>query len=374
MNGHKPLYVPWNEEEFRGDVYVSAMSPLQRWMYRTLLQTAFFHSTRPYLPDDDNLLWMLAGCENKQQWLDNAETIRAMFSTIEIDGKNLLSQKRLLLDWDRLEERRTALSERGRSGGLATANRVLSDAQASKVKGSKDKESEENISNRLLRPRDAFKEIPKACRQILGIRPEPIEWHKQEIKELVDAYGGAKVVEAFEQWAEANCGRSIPKPILEFIKTADGLLQGIISGISPEDVDSLINALAEISDGEVLFGDNAKSVISKWLREYTSVEITQAFTLFYQTVTDPKDLKYADKNFAEKGLQLLHTLRKKKQEAEMKDRLVSEQIEKDRERIAAEIAEIDRQNAEEDALVEFKPPVEEEPLPPQGAEENTLGV
>lgn len=117
----KPLYQPWNEEAFRADLRVGAMSPTQRWMYRTLLQGAFFHSTRPNLPDDDAQLWLLAGCESLKQWERNRDVVRAMFIPIEVAGVRLLSQKRLLADWHRIEEKREALAEAGRKGGRANA-------------------------------------------------------------------------------------------------------------------------------------------------------------------------------------------------------------------------------------------------------------
>jgi hypothetical protein len=117
----KPLYQPWNEEAFRADLHVGAMAPTQRWMYRTLLQAAFFHSTRPYLPDDDAQLWLLAGCESPKQWERNKDVVRAMFTPIQVAGVRLLSQKRLLADWNRIEEKREALAEAGRKGGRANA-------------------------------------------------------------------------------------------------------------------------------------------------------------------------------------------------------------------------------------------------------------
>jgi hypothetical protein len=52
----KPSYMPWNEDAFWGDMGVRAMTALQRWMYRTLLQASFFCATRPYLPNNDNHL------------------------------------------------------------------------------------------------------------------------------------------------------------------------------------------------------------------------------------------------------------------------------------------------------------------------------
>ena len=121
----KPLYQPWSEEEFCADLFVQHMTPLQRWMYRTLLQAAFFCSTRPYLPDDDALLWMLAGCESRQQWEANMEMVRGRFEAVEQRGQRLLVQKRIVADWKRLQDRRRELSEQGRRGGRASHEREL---------------------------------------------------------------------------------------------------------------------------------------------------------------------------------------------------------------------------------------------------------
>jgi len=131
----KPLYQPWNEEAFRADLHVGAMTPTQRWIYRTLLQAAFFHSTRPHLPDDDAQLWLLAGCETPKQWERNKGVVRAMFTPVEVDGLRLLSQKRLLADWDRLEEKRQILSENGRRGRKAQLQSSNRPANAEQMPG-----------------------------------------------------------------------------------------------------------------------------------------------------------------------------------------------------------------------------------------------
>lgn len=153
----KPLYQPWSEEAFRADIQVMAMAPRQRWMYRTLLQAAFFCSTRPYLPDDDAQLWMLAGCESLKQWERDKYVVRAMFTPVEMDGVRLLSQKRLLADWTRIAEKRQALAEAGRKGGQANGkqdrSKCLADAKPSqaglkqeKLKRSEVKGSEERTT------------------------------------------------------------------------------------------------------------------------------------------------------------------------------------------------------------------------------------
>jgi hypothetical protein len=132
MNANsKPWYQPWSEEQFRACIDVQTMLPVQRWMYRTLCQSAFVESTRPYLPDDDSQLWKMAGCENQKQWNQYKHEVRAAFIPLEINGQKLLSRGRIVKDWDRLTERREALKEFGRKGG-----------KAKKAKSSEEPESE----------------------------------------------------------------------------------------------------------------------------------------------------------------------------------------------------------------------------------------
>lgn len=114
LNGNKALYQPWNEEEFQADPIVRSMSSYERWMYRALLQASFVCSSRPYLPDNDHLLWRLAGCDNKAVWDEHKRTVRAMFTKFSLDGQKLLKQKRVEMDWNRETEYRRKLSERNR--------------------------------------------------------------------------------------------------------------------------------------------------------------------------------------------------------------------------------------------------------------------
>jgi hypothetical protein len=117
----KALFQPWRHGAFKSDIFVQAMKPAARWMYATLLHESFDYSTRPYLPDDDSILWMLAGCESKTQWDQHKDSIRVMFTPVIIDGQKLLGQKRVLDDWQRLAATRVARTESARVAGLASA-------------------------------------------------------------------------------------------------------------------------------------------------------------------------------------------------------------------------------------------------------------
>jgi hypothetical protein len=169
----KPLYQPWNEEAFRADLHVGAMAPTQRWMYRTLLQAAFFHSTRPYLPDDDAQLWLLAGCESPKQWERNKDVVRVMFTPVEVGGERLLSQKRLLADWNRIEEKREALAEAGRKGGKANAkpepSKCLPDA-----KGGVANTNQEKLREVEVKEREEKKNQPRVALAGDGMTPDVV--------------------------------------------------------------------------------------------------------------------------------------------------------------------------------------------------------
>jgi hypothetical protein len=99
----KPRFIAWYESDFQAEPLVRHMRPLARHLYRALLIQSSYCSTRPYLPDDDSQLWMLADAESEAQWVEHAKAVRAMFSPVEIEGVKLLSQKRLLVEWEKME-------------------------------------------------------------------------------------------------------------------------------------------------------------------------------------------------------------------------------------------------------------------------------
>jgi uncharacterized protein YdaU (DUF1376 family) len=110
---YQPPYQFWHEPDFWSDECVSrGMTSTQRHFYRALLQAAYYSSTRPYLPNNDDELWILADTETKQNWLDNKAPILVKFQEIEVKGVKLLSHKRLLRDWIKLLEGSAMQSKR----------------------------------------------------------------------------------------------------------------------------------------------------------------------------------------------------------------------------------------------------------------------
>jgi len=312
----KPLYQPWNEDDFSGDLLVSAMTPVQKWMYRTLLQRAFFHSTRPDLPNDPELLWRLAGCESRKQWDDNAQPVLAMFKSEDVGGIPMLYQKRLRADWDRLMDSREAFSDRGKKG----AQTRWGAPEPPKVT-----QKELNV----------FKMIPQRCRDILGLRPEREEYYKSELRELSDTYGGTKVVDAFELWAKGYNGET-RYPVKEFIRVADQYLTGKVRQDNPLLEEACVR-LYEI--GSQAFTGKYRAILSQLLEEASTDELYKAYGEFVAG-KDDFAMKHAPKDFCEGGAKAIIAANRKRAEQRIaQERLMNKATERMRQEAEAEQAE-----------------------------------
>lgn len=269
------------------------MTPIQRWMYRTLLQKAFFYSTRPDLPTDENILWLLSGCENREQWEANKEPVLNMFSIDEREGEEVYWQKRLRQDWSRIAAKRESLSDRGK---LGASTRWSSQSEPARVQ---------------QKGLPYLKLIPESCRKILGVRPEKEEWYKKDLKELAETYGGTEVVTAFEEWAKSLT--STPKyPIRDFIKVADGYLQNKVIPENPE-LESLCVTLYAI--GGQTFTGKYRQMLNALTIEFSIPEITKAYETFI-TGKDEYDMKFAVRDFCEGAAKTIILSARKKAETQ----------------------------------------------------------
>jgi len=97
---YKPPYMRWFEGDFWADRAVIRMTWLQRHFYRALLLASFRCDTRPYLPDDDAQLWVLADAKSAKAWKENREAVLVKFTPLTDDkGRPVLSNKRVLEEW-----------------------------------------------------------------------------------------------------------------------------------------------------------------------------------------------------------------------------------------------------------------------------------
>lgn len=123
---HKPEYVCWYDDAFQADLYVRrGLTWLQRHFYRTLCIAAYFCDTRPYLPNDDDQLWLLADAESLEMWQANRTAVLKKFSAIEIEGAHLLAHKRVLEGWEKVANFYNQRRQAGVNSGKARAQRSL---------------------------------------------------------------------------------------------------------------------------------------------------------------------------------------------------------------------------------------------------------
>lgn len=295
----KPQYQPWNEEEFQSDLFVRVMTPVQRWAYRTLLQASFFHTTRPYLPSDDKVLWILAGCESRNQWDSIKGMILERFAPIEIDGVSLLENKRVTADWKRLQNVREEMSVLGKAraasagrtetgqfkprllvpGGnttsdcpagdgdaLADAGYSASGGPAREVKVSevKERERESKASNTTgdgdfsAQGKTTGKalgcdwhNISTRHKRILGKSVTGASRHKEKYAEYCHAFTEDVVLECFDEWAQAKRewvrNSNVQVPLFIFWKDLPDMAADILAAKEADAADNTARVQAEES-------------------------------------------------------------------------------------------------------------------------------
>ena len=330
-NPDKTPYQPWRENDFLADEKVRfGMSHIQVWMYRALLAAAWVNSRCPYLPNDDDLLWGFAGCESKQQWVDNKGPILKCFTIMDLDGDEVLAQKRILLDWENAEARCRSLSERGRRGGRATAKRrVSADVEtvvtAEKPVGKVESVGLEFDNDGVGTPvpanitatytweeeMRAVKDIRILCRSRLGLAPDPEQFSSwKDLRELVAAFDNQTVIDAFETWAAdqdpSEMAARSKYPVSEFCRVATGLCAGTIRTEKDARLDPLIIGLVTTAQGQVAFDSDQTRQVGRLLEKYEPQEILSAFrTFFGQVEDDPFKLRRAAQKFPEQAAQLI---------------------------------------------------------------------
>lgn len=196
----KPLYQPWNEEEFQADVFVRGMTWLQRHLYRALLQASFFHSTRPYLPNDDDVLWVLAGAESPEMWEQNKTKILKRFHIVA-EQPNLLENSRVTADWNRLIEAREKKSEMGQKS--ASVRRALTGTAQPQKSGflNANAEPSSNVGSETVRANVERSFGPRHTDLEQSAEQEKLsEVKRSEEKESEEISSATKVVSSMPSW------------------------------------------------------------------------------------------------------------------------------------------------------------------------------
>jgi uncharacterized protein YdaU (DUF1376 family) len=121
MATYEPKYLYWYEKDFASDAYVSrVMRSLDRHFYRALIIASCFNSLRPYLPNDDSQLWILADAESLEQWMEHKAVVMHKF-TLTADRK-YWQHKRILADWQLMIDAHEKYVNAGKLGGKQKAS------------------------------------------------------------------------------------------------------------------------------------------------------------------------------------------------------------------------------------------------------------
>ena len=267
----KPMYQPWNEEEFQADVFVRGMTWLQRHLYRALLQAMFFHSTRPFLPADDEVLWVLSGAESIEMWQQNKSKILKRFTAVS-DRPELLENKRVTADWERLTDARNKMAELGdRSAAVRrTLNGTAQPQKPSKLpivltatertfddRSNDDRTAAERPPNgrRTAAEQDIVSEVKEKQSEVTGgasavlssSKKQQGDWKsiairhknvfgkqasvkfKDKFLKACAQYGEDVVLECFDAWAEgAKTWVTSDQPLFLFFKNLNSEAENII--------------------------------------------------------------------------------------------------------------------------------------------------
>lgn len=325
----KGKYQPWYHESFMSDPRVRRMSPLAAKTYMLLLHEAFVCSTRPNLPDDEDELEMLGWCSS-EEWQLVREPILKMFSREEVDGRPVLTNKRLTKDWEHLQEIREARSEAGKAGaekrwGSKSKPEIANDTESmaknskevSKYVSNKSKVSEEEETDMKLRD-----ELTKIA-TFHGAKAGGYKTTWDEIKSLGIAHGTGAVATDFSAYMEEYHGDDFPSgAVVSYLRTA---AERLVAGSEPSTLASkdpsvvnLIRELTYLSGDKVTFQGRHKVQLSELLRSWSSEELVSVFKTFLsdKDLEDPYVLKYITGNFLDAADGLSYSAKKRKQESE----------------------------------------------------------
>jgi hypothetical protein len=119
----KPKFIPWFEDDFRADRLVQRMTPVQRAYCRNLTLESYYNPLRPYLPVDDNVLWILADAPTIEDWLAAKAAVLLKFEkVVRDDGQEVFLNKRVLEEWEKMTE---LLDQRKRAGAASARARTM---------------------------------------------------------------------------------------------------------------------------------------------------------------------------------------------------------------------------------------------------------
>jgi hypothetical protein len=200
------------------------------------------------------------------------------------------------------------------------------------------------------------KKLRILCLKTLGCKPEPWDNIWDDVKELSEAFGERKVIEAFEEWAEVRKGEMIARPIQEFSRVAPGLCTGTIQLRPKGDLFALLNDLAAIGDNRVLFNREQQAAVGRLMTTHSPADIKSAFQEFWGNIeNDEFRVGQAAKTFTEAAEQLLAVQARRREKERQTTELLRASTLSEQKKAAEELearikAAEDEQNLIEDTL------------------------
>jgi uncharacterized protein YdaU (DUF1376 family) len=186
MSDFKPKFIAWYEDDFRADRIVQRWTCVQRALYRNLLIESYYNAERPFLPNSDEQLWLLADAENIEQWKENRDTILTKFEAFkDKQGRPLLKNKRVIEEWDKmvgqLEQRKNAgaASARKRADKKSKQSGRLAVVGAPDAKRKKEPKKEEN--NTLHDPTLPNPTLPKSVQRSSNARSTGVQVEEKAV-------------------------------------------------------------------------------------------------------------------------------------------------------------------------------------------------
>lgn len=199
------------------------------------------------------------------------------------------------------------------------------------------------------------RDIKNLSLTILGCEAEPWDDVWDRIQDLAAAFGAPQVKQAFQDWAEARKGQTLKRPVAEFLKTATGLLRGILTVKEPPEFTKLIYDLVFVAnDPRVVFGPEQKADLKQLAKKYSATEIIDAFRQFMITVENTNySMTRAAKSFTDTADQLMALVRRNKKTQADQEALRARQKEEMRHEADKRLEETF--NAEEEEIEETLP-------------------
>jgi uncharacterized protein YdaU (DUF1376 family) len=273
----KPFWIKWDETAHLSDYAVLRMTPHQRLMYRNLIITSYYCSSRPYLPDDDEVLWLMADADTLEHWKANRQAIMVKFTQfVDSNGKRLLSNKRVLEEWEELE---ASLEQKKSAAAKSVAARRRRAATEEPLPAEAEPEREVEAEPEL---------------EVEVERSTPVERSLNERSESGGGVGDSEDALA--------CRSRTPAPLLN----QDGgngdkmsLMEALDRQVSNEEIEKqvrhLLRSLYRLG-GHTFDGKN-RDALTDWLRRgFNPHEIEGAYRRFVPTLAD-RDLPYAPTRF-----------------------------------------------------------------------------